>query len=284
MPFDSLTPRLKAVATASLAYCKNRYGGNGLKVEEGIDKAIGWRPTFFLRPAKFLVLAVEVDDNIYPEALKGAAHDIGHFEFPIAVFLACPLGTYQGDPKQTKVNLLRRHGFGIITVDDDAHAVVQHPCIALAQHISPDQLETEVAGLNSILKVKFKSAYETYTSNEGQGLQQAGQIVEALVHSLAVQAGSKGLAPANVAKNSLADMIDLLYGLKLFRDHRAALGGARDFVKEFRNTASHAPKSAKQAAEKIRKCKVGFLDAIGVARKLRVVMQAMGFRVRIYTT
>jgi adenine-specific DNA methylase len=59
---------------------------------------------------------------------------------------------------------------------------------------------------------------------------------------------------------------------------------SRRRVKEFRNTASHAPKSARQAMEKIKKCKTGFLDAISVARKLRSMMQALGFTIRIYTT
>ncbi len=284
MPFDNFTPRLKAVATNALAHCKKRYGANGLKIEEGIDKEIGWRPTFFLRPSKFLILAAEVADILYPEALKGAAHDIGHYDFPIAVYQVCPLDAYQNDPKQAKSNLLREHGFGIITVDDEGRVTVQYPCVALAQHISLKQLESELYGLNSVLKVKFRSAHDTYVTNEGQGLQQAGQLVEGLVRSMAKQATTKGYARAFAPTEALAGVIDELYGKPLFKNHRAALGAARDFVKEFRNVASHAPKSAKAAAEKIRKCKTGFLDAISVAKKLRQVMQTMGFQVRVYVT
>jgi hypothetical protein len=284
MPFDTFTSRLKKVAVVSLAFCRSRYGANGLKVEENIDNVIGWQPTFFLRPTRFLILAVEVNDLVYPEALKAAAHDIGHFDTPIAVFQACPLDAFQNDPKHTKVNLLRKHGFGIITVDDDNAATIQHPCIPLAQHISPEELEHELAGLNSVLKVKFKAAHQTYTSNIGQGLQEVGQLIEALLHSVAKQAAKNGIIAAINPAHSLADLIDELYQKPQFRPHRAALGGARDFVKEFRNTASHAPKSARQAMEKIKKCKTGFLDAISVAKKLRSMMQALGFTIRIYTT
>src|SRR6266478_1655951 len=155
MAFDTFDPRLKPIAEKALAFCKNRYGGNGLKVEQGIDANIAWRPTFFLRPQRFLILAVEVDDNLYPEALKGAAYDIGHFDSPIAVFQACTLGAYQSDPKQTKINLLRGHGFGIITVDDEGVATIQHTCVPLAQHISGPELDSELSGLNPVLKVKF---------------------------------------------------------------------------------------------------------------------------------
>jgi hypothetical protein len=284
MPFDTFTSRLKEVALSTLALCRNRYGGNGLKVEQSIDKDIGWQPTFFLRPARFLILAVEVNDLIYPEALKVAAHDIVHFETPIAVYQACPLEAYQNDPKHGKINLLRRHGFGIITVDDDDVATIQHPCIPLAQHISLEELERELAGLNRVLKVQLKTAHQTYLANEGQGLQQAGQIVEALILSMAKQAARRGILPAGRLTDPLADIIDELYQARQFRSHRAALGSARDFIKEFRNTASHAPRSARQAMEKIKKCKKGFLDAIDVARKLRCVMQALGFPIRICTS
>jgi len=284
MPFDNLTPALKAVAAKALELCKKRYGANGLKVEEGISPQIGWRPTFFLRPQRFLILAVEVDDNLYPEALKGAAHDIGHFDSPIAVHQACSLGAYQSDPKQTKINLLRERGFGIITVDDEGVATIQHTCVPLAQHISVAALESEISGLNPVLKVKFKSAHATYSANEGQGLQQAGQIVEGLIMSIATQASKKGIVGNGVPKLALADAIDELYSKKDFKDHRAALGDARAFVKEFRNTASHTPRSATQAAEKIKQCKTGFLDAVSVSKKLRDAMRKMKFQVRIHTT
>jgi hypothetical protein len=98
------------------------------------------------------------------------------------------------------------------------------------------------------------------------------------------QAADAGIIPNAVLKRPLADMIGALYQTNQFKDHRAALGGAREFVKDFRNVASHAPKTAKAAADKIRKCKTGFVDAIAIAIKLRAVMQAFGYKVHIYTT
>ena len=284
MPFDTFTPRLKNVATKALAYCRKQYGSNGLKIEVEIAPSISWRPTFFLKPTNFLTIAVEVEDNLYPEALKGGAHDIGHCDFPIAVYQACSLDVFQKDPNQAKVNLLRNHGFGIITVADDGTVTTQYSTIPLVQHISPDVFDTELAGLNTALKPKFRAAYTTYLTNEGQGLQQTGQIVEGLILAIATQAARAGLVATGVPKSSQAKMIDALYACKTFEDHRAALGAARGFVKEFRNTASHAPKNAKQAADKIRKCRIGFLDAIAVSTKLRNVMQAVGYKVKLYTT
>jgi hypothetical protein len=203
------------------------------------------------------------------------------FDFPISVFQACSLAAYQTDPKHSKVNLLRKHGFGIITVDEDGLVAIQHACIPLAQHISAEQLDGEIAKLNPSIKVALKGAYQTYETNEGQGLQQAGQIVESVINSIARQAANRGDISTAVLASPLADIIDELYQSKTFKPHRAALGDARSFTKDFRNTASHPPKDARDAAKKIRKCKAGFLNAIGVCHKLKTVAAATGYRIRL---
>lgn len=284
MPFDTLSARLKIVAEKSLSHCKARYGGNGVKIEQGISNSIMWRPSYYLKAGKYKIVAVEVEDNLYPESLKGAAHEISHFDFPVSVFQACTLEAYQNDPKHAKVNSLKSHGFGIITVDDDGNVAIQHTCVPLAQHISPEVLEREIRELSKPLKVAFRSAHDVYHTNEGQGLQEAGQIIEAMITSLATQAHKAGVVSAATLTKPLAFQIDDLYAEQAFKDHRAALGGARDFIKEFRNTASHPPKNANQAAEKIRKCRKGFLDAISIATKLKVAASSMGYQMKIHTT
>ena len=285
MSFDTLSERLKEVAGKSLAYCRLKYGSNGIKVEEGIADAILWRPTFYLKPSKFRIVAVEVEDNLYPSSLRGAAHDISHYDIPISVFQACSLEAYQADQKHKMVNRLKEHGFGIITVDEDGNVAIQHNCVPIAQHISPDAFARELNGLVPSIKVSFRTAYDVYNTNEGQGLQEAGQIVEGIVASFAKTAVSKNaLSDANILKRPLAEQIDALYATNVFKNHRAALGGARDFIKEFRNTASHPPKTAKQAAEKIRNCRVGFLDAMSIVRKLTVVAKELKYPIKVYTT
>ncbi len=283
MAFDTLSERLQAVAVATLEFCRARYGTVGLKVEQGIDNQIQWRPTFFLKAGKYKIVAIEVEDNLYPEILKVASHDLSHFDFPVAIYQACSLEAYQADPKHARVMQLRKHGFGIITVDDDGVVTIQVSAIPLAQHISADLFDREISGLTSAIKVAFKGAYDSYQTHEGQGLQAAGQIVEGIVSAVTDQAIKKALLPAGAKALSLADQIDKLWDCKDFKPHRAALGDARAFVKEFRNTASHAPANAKQAAEKIRKCRTGFLDAIGVAQKLRTMAHDLGYQLRIHT-
>jgi hypothetical protein len=284
MAFDTFDQRMKVVAERAVAHCKQQFGGNGFVIEQGIHSSISWRPTFYCRPTSTLIVGVEVVDNLYPEVLKGAAHDIGFYDHPIAVYQACSLEAYQKDSKQAKINLLRQHGFGIITVDEDGIAVVQSPSVPLAQHIPENQLEAEIKPLTSRLKVGFRAAHKTYGVNIGQGLQQAGQIVEAIVTAMAREAVKKG--HITTSAGSVASVIDTLYqsSAPLVMQRRAELGAARAFINQYRNTASHPAKSAKQAYLKMRKCKEGFISAIETASKLQKASHSLGYKLRVHTT
>jgi hypothetical protein len=52
------------------------------------------------------------------------------------------------------------------------------------------------------------------------------------------------------------------------------IGVSRDFVREYCNIASHAPRTAQKAMEKIKKCGSGILDAIRIAKNLQNAMRA----------
>jgi hypothetical protein len=96
-----------------------------------------------------------------------------------------------------------QHGFGIITVDDDGKVRQQHTCVPLTQHISEEQLKAELSGINSSVRNKFEQAHSSYLANEGQGLQQAGQIVEAMISSIAAQAAKKSVITPAEATGAL---------------------------------------------------------------------------------
>lgn len=281
MAFDTFNDRLKLVATSSLGLCKSNWGAKGLKKEAPIDAKISWQPTFFLKPDRVLIVAVEVGDVLFPEILKIAAHDIERYDFPISVYQACALDIYQKDTRFAKVKLLREHGFGIITVDDNGAASIEAPAQPLTQHIPSEKLDVELKPLTSPVKVKFKAAYTTYQTDVGQGLQAAGQIIEALITCIAKQAEAAGVVGAGTSTLSVAGMIDALYPTNAFHNHRAALGGARDFTKTYRNISSHPATTPKEAANKLRKCRSGFFDALRIASELQSVINALGYRVRI---
>jgi hypothetical protein len=281
MAFDTLSDRLKLVARESLGLCRNNWGGNGLKMEAPIDAKISWRPTFFMKPNRVLILAVEVNDLLFPEILKIAAHDIERYNFPICVYQACSLDVYQKDLRLARVNLLREHGFGIITVDDGGAALIQIRAEPLAQHIPPERIDAELRTLTPRLRVKFRTAYATYQTNVGQGLQEAGQIIEALITCIATQAEAANVVGPGTSRKAAAGIIDDLYQTGAFHNHRAALGGARNFARTYRNASSHPARTPNEAAEKIRKCKTGFFDSLRIAGELRLMIQDLGYIVRI---
>lgn len=281
MPFDTLDERLRHVATHSLAFCKNQWGSKGLGVEKAIDTDISWRPSFHLKQHQSLIVAVEVGDVLYPELLKGAAHDIGKYNCPIAVYQACSLDVFQKDPKLARVKLLRANGIGVITVDENGDALIQAPAGPLAQNISPTDFEDELAKLTKQLKVRFRTAYSTYQTNVGQGLQECGQLIEEIVISIAKQAVNGGVVPAGILRRDAALMIDTLYSTNFFKDYRAALGAARSFIKEYRNVVSHPSKTPKEMAAKLRKCRSGFLEGLRIGRELRSVITSVGYKVRV---
>ena len=278
MAFETFPPRLKQVAESGQQFFKKRFGRTGFKSLSEISPDINWRPTFQTRPKKSLIVAAEVQDIAYPEILKIAAHDISHFEFPISVYQICPLEIYLAEKNQSAVNLMKRHGFGIVTVDISGRATLQSACIPLAQHIDEKELDSEMKGMSQSLRIRFMEAYNTYRNNEGQGLQEAGQLVESLVVEIAEQCLRMSLVPNGTLRKSAAGMIDDLYALIDLKDHRGALGGARDFAKEFRNSASHPARNPAQAIDKIKRCRLGFINAIRVTNNLQEIFRQKKWR------
>jgi hypothetical protein len=283
MTFDTFTARQRQVAESGLNYCTDRYGRNGLRIEEQIHADIRWKPTFHLRPHRHRILAAEVDEVLFPQVFIEAAEDIRLFDVPIEVYLICPLEVYMGDTKQITVNLLKRRGFGIISVDEDGRAQLQSPCVPLAQHIAEQEVDRALVGVIRTVRLAFKSALTTYQTNVGQGLQEAGQIVEAIVNSMAHGCMRRGFG-TNLLRNSIADTIDALYGLNELRPYRASLGGARHFIRQYRNPVSHPPTSSRAAMEKINRCRNGFLEAVQVSKNLQAAMRAEQLRITIHIT
>jgi hypothetical protein len=219
---------------------------------------------------------------MYPEILKGAAHDFNHFNGPVVVYQACPLDVYQAEPQQAKINQMREHGFGIITVDNDGRTTVQSLGIPIAQNISLAQLEAELNGLAKPFRMLFKEAHNVYRTGIVAGLQQAGQIVEGLIRSFAAAAAKDGLIAPPAPDAALATVLDALSVPNALKAHTAAFGEARGFIKNYRNASSHPAASAKQAAERIRKCRATFLEAVTVATHLQKSAAAKDYKLKAF--
>jgi len=279
MSTDANAIRKARIESGALEFCKQRFGRSGVKTGEEIHSSISWRPTFHLNKGP-VIFAVEVEESLDPMILKLVVNDILHFNRPITVCLACSLELFQSDPKQAKIKELRKNGVGLITVDESGDAVMQFPCIPLAQHFSEEFLSEKLRDLPSRLKIAFQAAHQTFSVNPGQGLQEAGQIVEAIVAAMGEAAVKSGALTASKIKSSAAETIDSLYAV--LKQQRAALGGARSFAKTYRNTASHPARSAKGAMTKINLCRDGFFEAVRICRELSEAARTLKYSLRLH--
>ena len=280
--FTTLNPNLEKAASSALAFCKAQYGSMGLRVEQEIDPTINWRPSFHLNISKFEKLAVEVSDVIYPNALQAAGQDLLHYRGLIRVAQVTPLETYMSDKEQKLVQRLREHGFGLFTVGADGKVVKQFDCAPLIQFVSEAYTETSIKKLPPPLRTRLRTAYDTYRVNPVKGVQDAGEVVEGLVNSMARQtAPAAGLSNADLTK-SLADLIDVMYPNQFYKNGRAALGAARANAKYYRNPTSHSPKTLKAAVERMQHAREGFISALKDTQLLTEAMKGLDCKTVIY--
>lgn len=280
--FTTLNPTLEKVASSALAYCKAQYGSTGLKVEHEIDSSVNWRPSFYLNVSKFEKLAIEVSDVIYPNVLKAAGQDLSHYRGLIRVAQVTPLETYMSDKEQKLVQTLREHGFGLFTVGSDGKVVRQFDCAPLIQFVPEAYTETSIKKLPPPLRTRLRTAYDTYRVNPVKGVQDAGEVVEGLVNSIARQtAATAGLTSTDLGK-SLADLIDVMYPNEHYKNQRAALGAARANAKYYRNPTSHSPKSLGAAVERMQHAREGFISALKDTQLLTEAMKGLNCKTVIY--
>lgn len=285
MSYSSISPHLAAeVATPVQTHLTGKYGRAGLKVDSQIHNDVHWKPTLQIKTNKFCLMGIEVSDQLYPSIIKIAAHDLqaNCAEMPVCVCVACPLAEYQADARQTISKQLRRDGIGLITVDDLGNVTEQFAPVPIIHHIQEDAFSKRIGGLPSSIRVKFSAAYDVYRTNPYQGLQDVSQVIEALSIGFAKDCHKKGWI-TSTGSGSAASALDALYGSteRIVTDQRAAIGGARDYIKSFRNPASHPPKNMSQVAERIQECREGFLNTTRVADNLCEAIHKCGLRVRL---
>jgi len=285
--FSLLTPPylIAEVAEPVAQYLRQKYGTRGLKIEASFSPHVGWRPTIQIQSSTTELILVEVAEIIYPQIFRTSYPEIlnGESVTPIRVYQACPLSVFQNDPGQKQIRSLRAHGFGMITTNGDLQVEEQFSASTLIYHVPQEKFESSIRGTSSDVKAALARAFDVYRTDAKQGLQASGQIVEALIHSIASFSSLKtwlaGYRPANKA----ADVIDKLYASTSheLKVHRASFGGARQFMKTYRNPSSHPTKSKSEAKEKAKNIKEGFESSLSICSDLVGVRKSIGCKSRI---
>lgn len=257
--------------SAAVAFLKTKHHGAKIALEEPIHKDLRWKPTLHMKASPHLIHAYEVSDNPYPEILRIRRNDLADLDLPISVFAICPESSFLADQKTAQE--LFKHGFGLLTVDDEGNCVEQRGCIPVMQRISDEQFKAELGGLPATLKRRLGDAFDLYGKNAPAGVAQMSEIIEGLVLQAGRDAVKKGwISNGNAQPGKLAATLDAMIACQQLKDAAAALGGARSHISQYRNTSHHFPKNPKQAAIKYRDCRHGFLDGV---KQVKIFVSAM---------
>ena len=83
-------------------------------------------------------------------------------------------------------------------------------------------------------------------------------------------ANRRGITRAQ-SRQALSGVLDALHDE--YPSARAAIGGARNFVKEYRNLTHHSPTNKKAAYKKYADCKHHFLEGLSTIHAFRAAMK-----------
>lgn len=273
------------VATPVLREIKKRYGVKGLKFDAPFSNSVSWAPTIQVQTSNEGLVLVEVSEGLYPAIFNSAYAEILNEEpnRAIKVYQVCPLSSFQADKRQEKSRKLKKHGFGLMTVDDVGTVIEQFAASVLIHHIPPSRFDELTKGMPADTRSPLIRAFDVYQTDGRQGLQLASQIVEALIHLIASQCLAKQLLGKYNPSAKAANVIDALYNSthQSLIQQRACFGGVRNFMKYSRNAASHPAKSPAQAGGNVTAVREGFDTAMRVCSEMCKARKALQLNKRL---
>lgn len=251
-----------------------------IKINEAIATSLSWRPTLHFETSESVIVAAEVMSTPFPEILQVTKLNIVIEHLPITVYSICPQAAFLTNDGQKQARALRAHGFGLFTVDENGLVTEQFGAIPLIQHIPIAELEDLLDDMPPWLRTKVREAFKSYCTKATNGITEISDILETMVNNAVKRAIGKGWLKSNCRNLMLADSLDAMAAATQFDAARAAIGGARAFVKDYRNFFNHAARSPRKAYTKFRKCKMGFFAGINVLETFYAAMKSLGISVR----
>lgn len=267
-------PNLQEVAAHAVKLCRVQNANLGPSIiERPISTAIPWVPTFRFGSSSKGMRAFEVCRTLQPDALLASLPFIIRTPYPISAAIVVPVELTQGSGAHRDIDQLHENSVSVLTIDDSHHLHNRLVCPPVAQHITSGDWRTSVAGLPPKFRGAFYGVHTTYQTSVVQGVQQAGQIVEAIVNAGVGHAIEIGKLPSNASQRTLARKIDALW--EEFPRHRANLAAARVFASRYRNPSSHPPSSPQGAVKRIMQAKAAMLEAVTTTAELLAFLKAL---------
>ncbi|MYA37108.1 MAG: hypothetical protein F4193_06925 [Candidatus Dadabacteria bacterium] len=272
MSNDGLTPGHEFLRKAAQTWFAENYGNPIMHIDTQLSSKLEWVPALRFMLHRYINVFVEPsDDGPYPRILHMKHAEVSNYPEPIAIYCVCQEAATATVRGQQELRRLKAHGFGLITVNSDGEAHVLFPAIPLVQVIPQESFKQQLQGLPRAICQPASEAFQDYRANPLNGVKTLSELVESMIMKAGQDSAKLGGITRTQSKAALADVLDALYGE--YPPARAAIGGARNFIREYRNLAHHSPRNKKDAYKKCTDCKHHFLEGLRTIQTFRNAMK-----------
>ena len=275
MSNDGHTSAHNSLREAARACFAGRYGNPNMYVDRPLGPQLQWLPALRFTLHRHINVFVEPSDSgPYPRGLALLYAEANNYPEPIAVYSVCHEAALDTTTGRQERRQLKAHGFGLVIVDDQGRAEIDFTATPIVQVISDAEFMQQTKGMPRGIRQPASEAFEHYRGTPTNGVKAISEMMEAMITKAGQDSAARnGISPQD-ANGTLAVILDALY--EEYRPARAAIGGARNFIKECRNLVHHAPKSKNDAYRKYADCRHHFLEGLRIIQAFRKAMKVAG--------
>ena len=242
-----------------------------------LASGLDWSPALRFVLSGNVNVFVEPSENApFPVIFRRRHSEILQYPEPISVYSVCPeeAALRQGD--QAELKRMLDLGFGLITVSATGDAYRQKLAVPLVQVISTQAFRDATSKFPQTIKRRVNLAFEAYQLQPTGGVTNLTEVVESLVVKARDEAINKNFVTRNDAGATVAAALDALYDASQFKNARAAIGGARSYISEYRNLSHHFPRNKAEARKKFVETRHAFLEGLKLIPNFRKGMKNAG--------
>ncbi|MYD86065.1 MAG: hypothetical protein F4Y14_07710 [Acidobacteria bacterium] len=246
-----------------------------MHIDTPLSTRLEWAPAlrFSLR-GRINVFVEPSDDGPFPRVLAMRYADVSNYPEPIAVYSVCHAKAIASPKGQRDLNRLKQLGFGLVTVDPSGKPTVLFAGVPLVQVISEDEFKHQISGLPRGIRQRARECFDDYRSKPLNGVKSLSELLEGMIRKAGRDAVARLVITTGESKAPLAQLLDRLH--EHFTSARAAIGGARKYIKECRNPAHHWSPTKKGEYRKYRHCRHHFLEGLQTIQSFRQAMKNSG--------
>lgn len=272
------TPENNELTTKAIAYIKDLYSLNqsDIFIDEQIHNDINWRPSFYIK-LNYFIVAFEVSEKTYPVIFNMSHANILSVHLPITVYNVCSDENFNTSELRTLI----KHGFGLITINNDDHVEKIQDGIPLIQHIPEQEFADECKSLPVKIKRRLRESFDSYKAKPQSGLSEITALTEEIIDGVVNQMIKKTWLVANTKNQTLNVKLTRMLASPQCGGAQASIAGLISYVSKYRNMSHHAPRSRKQLYEKIHNSQHGFREGIKQLTHFKEQMKHININLKV---